>query len=236
MLGLTGHYTTERQRYSFAGSNFEGVPCSGAASAEYILINFISDCLADHNRIWCSDCTVRKYIRLSLIIYMIWPTFMSLEHKWLYLFYFIPSNCYKDFDKRWWNLQLTVSYIFNATVQHPPQMSWSALSPIYRYHPTTIINKIALTNILMKLHCKNHFPHHHQLIIIYSPLPSSSLASPSPSHHQKRHHQQNRQHHIHNHRRRQRYLQHHHHASHHYLHHFFSCFIPSTSSVKNSSA
>jgi len=42
---------TETQQHSFEGSNIKGIRCSGFASAEYILINFIAGCLADLKRI-----------------------------------------------------------------------------------------------------------------------------------------------------------------------------------------
>ena len=39
---LTGHSTTERQWYSIAEWNSKAIPYSGAASAEYILIVYLS--------------------------------------------------------------------------------------------------------------------------------------------------------------------------------------------------
>jgi len=90
---------------------------------------------------------------------------MSLEHKWIYLFYIVPCNCYKDVDQKSWFLQPPLSRNLNATDQHPPQSSWSALSPIHRSNPTVTTIKITVTNIPMKLYCNVHLPHHQHLFI-----------------------------------------------------------------------
>jgi hypothetical protein len=50
----------KKKPYSFEGSNFKGIPCSGTASAECVLINCIDVCIACLIRIWCSDCAVRN--------------------------------------------------------------------------------------------------------------------------------------------------------------------------------
>ena len=50
-------------------------------------------------------------------------------------------------------------------IDPPPQLSWSALSPIYRSNPTVIIMKITITNRPMKPHYNDHLPPDHHLII-----------------------------------------------------------------------
>ena len=57
---LTGRSTTEKQRYSFEGSSFKGIPGSGSAWVEYILINCVVGCLEYLNRIWSRDCSVHN--------------------------------------------------------------------------------------------------------------------------------------------------------------------------------
>jgi len=116
----------------------------------------------------------------SVITSMLWTIFLYMEHKIIYLFYFIPYNCNKIWNRINELYSFRFSYNFNAADQPPSQLSSSALSQMYRSNHTAIIIKITI-NIHTKFHCNEHLPHHHQSIISIFPLSSSSPTSPSSS-------------------------------------------------------
>jgi hypothetical protein len=96
---------------------------------------------------------------------MLWSILFLWNTNEFTLFYILPCNFYKDVDQKSLILQSLISLNLNATDQHPPQSSWSALSPIYRSKPNAITIKITVTNIPLKLHCNDQVPHHQNLII-----------------------------------------------------------------------
>jgi len=168
-----------------------------------------------------------RYAINWVITSMLWSIFLYMEHKIIYLFYFIPYNCNKIWNKINELCSPRSSCNFKSAAQPPSHLSSSALSQMYRSNHTAIIIKVTI-NIHTKLHCNEHFPHHHQRIISIFTLSSSSPTSPSPSHHQKRHPQENRHHHIHDKLRRRLYRYNHHNLYHitTIIYSFFPSFIP----------
>ena len=58
----TYHRVIQRKKDSgtIRGIEFKKIPCSWAASDEYILFNCLAVCLVYLNKIWCAVCTVRN--------------------------------------------------------------------------------------------------------------------------------------------------------------------------------
>ena len=80
-----------------------------------------------------------------------------------------------------WNRNYELYSLLFHMILMLPQLSWSALSPIYRSNPTAIIIKITITNIPVNLNCKEHISHYHQRNI-------SNINIPYHHHYHHHHH------------------------------------------------
>jgi len=135
-------------------SNFKGIPFSGNASVECNLLNCLAGSLADLNRIWYADCTVRNkfgyYSSLPCQDRYLCP--WKLNEFSCFIFYLLTVTRKWRRRHEFYSLLFHVNLVLQTTPHRnhhgphyyqytdltPLPFSPSALSPIYRSNCTAI--------------------------------------------------------------------------------------------------